>query len=602
MKEKSGSEDVIWDLTHLYEDTSDKNIENDIAVIKNKVALFSTKYRGKLKNISSDEFLDAITEYEEIYQKTTRLASFAYLNFATQSNNAEASAFLQRFQEISSQFEKDLVFFDLEWASLEDRIAQPILDNPVIHKYRHYLQKLRKYRPHHLEEIEEKLLAEISPTGIGSWIKLFEKVLSRIKFGRESRTQEEVLSDLYSPDRQIRIKAAEDFTEGLSSQLHILNHIFNTILADKMITDRLRKYPEWISSMNLDNEIDEKVVAALVDAVKSRYDIPQRYYRLKKRLLGLDELFDYDRYAPLPISSEKMIPWNEGKRIVLSAYNDFSPDMADVARKFFEGRWIHAPVIQDKRGGAFSDPCTPDVHPYVMVNYSGNNRDVQTLAHELGHGVHQYLAGRKQGYLNSRTPLTMAETASVFGEMLVFRSLLDRAEGREEKLSLLCNKLEEIFATVFRQIAMNRFEDAVHNERRSTGELSSGLFGEIWIGTQKELFRDSITLTGNYNIWWSYISHFLEAPGYVYAYAFGELLVLSLYKRFAEEGESFAPRYLNLLASGGKDAPAKLLEDFGIKLNDPGFWQEGLEIIDEMLKQAEGYSSGTDGAAGSIGK
>ncbi|MCX9076218.1 MAG: hypothetical protein OIN88_16480 [Candidatus Methanoperedens sp.] len=345
MKEKSGSEDVIWDLTHLYEDTSDKNIENDIAVIKNKVALFSTKYRGKLKNISSDEFLDAITEYEEIYQKTTRLASFAYLNFATQSNNAEASAFLQRFQEISSQFEKDLVFFDLEWASLEDRIAQPILDNPVIHKYRHYLQKLRKYRPHHLEEIEEKLLAEISPTGIGSWIKLFEKVLSRIKFGRESRTQEEVLSDLYSPDRQIRIKAAEDFTEGLSSQLHILNHIFNTILADKMITDRLRKYPEWISSMNLDNEIDEKVVAALVDAVKSRYDIPQRYYRLKKRLLGLDELFDYDRYAPLPISSDKMIPWNEGKRIVLSAYNDFSPDMADVAKKFFEGRWIHAPVI-----------------------------------------------------------------------------------------------------------------------------------------------------------------------------------------------------------------------------------------------------------------
>jgi oligoendopeptidase F len=282
-----------------------------------------------------------------------------------------------------------------------------------------------------------------------------------------------------------------------------------------------------------------------------------------------------------------MIPWNESKDIVLSAFNDFSPKMKDIAQKFFDGRWIHAPVMHGKRGGAFSDACTPDVHPYIMVNYTGTNRNVQTLAHELGHGVHQYLAGRQQGYFNSKTPLIMAETASVFGEMIVFKTLIDRAQSKDEKLSLLCNKLEEMFATVFRQTAMNRFEDAIHTERRSTGELSPERFGKLWIDTQKEIFGDSITLTENYKIWWSYIPHFLEAPGYVYAYAFGELLVLSLYKRFMENGEDFIPKYLNLLDSGGKDTPTKLLEDFGIRLDDPNFWKEGLEIMDDMLKETE---------------
>jgi oligoendopeptidase F len=354
-----------------------------------------------------------------------------------------------------------------------------------------------------------------------------------------------------------------------------------------MIMDRLRRFPDWVSSMNLDNEIDERIVTALVEAVKNRYDIPRRYYRLKKELLGYDELFDYDRYGPLPFSPEKKITWDKGKEMVLNAYKDFSPQMKDIALKFFDGRWIHAPIMQGKRGGAFSDPVTPDVHPYVMINYSGINRDVQTLAHELGHGVHQYLAGGKQGYFNSRTPLIMAETASVFGEMLVFRSQLGMAEGKDEKLSLLCNKLEEIFATVFRQIAMNRFEDAIHRERRSIGDLSPDRFGELWIDTQKEMFGDSVTLTEDYSIWWSYVTHFLEAPGYVYAYAFGELLVLSLYKMFMEEGKSFVPRYLNLLASGGNGSPAQLLADFGVLLDDPGFWNEGLDIIDKMLKEAE---------------
>jgi oligoendopeptidase F len=584
MKQNLGSEEITWDLTHLYRGTNDQNIDSDIESIKNRIGVFSTEYRGSLGSTSPEELNRAVVEMEEIEQSSRRLTSYAYLNFATQSKNPEAGAFLQKLKEITSQFNKEMVFFELEFASLEDEKAIYLLEDPAVSKYRHYLTKLRKYRSHLLSEIEERLLTEIYPVGASRWNSLFDKVISQTKFG--GRVEEEVLSELYNPDRQVRIKAAKDLTEGLSSQLHILTHIFNTILADRMIKDRLRKYPDWISYMNLDNELDEKIVNSLVDAVKDRYDIPQRYYRLKRELLGYDELFDYDRYAPLPISSEKTIQWNESREIVLKAYNDFSPEMKEIAGKFFAGRWIHAPIVSGKIGGAFSDPCTTDVHPYVMLNYSGNKRDVQTLAHELGHGVHQYLAG-KQGYFNSQTPLVTSEIASVFGEMLVFRSLLEKADGRDEKLGLLTVKLEEIFATVFRQIAMNRFEDAVHRERRSIGELSPERLGKHWIDTQKEMFGNSVTLTENYSVWWSYIPHFLQAPGYVYAYAFAELLVLSLYKIFMEEGDSFIPKYLNLLASGGKDSPSKLLEEFSISLDDPHFWYEGLEIIDEMLKQVE---------------
>ncbi|VVB90697.1 Peptidase family M3 [uncultured archaeon] len=584
MIQELGNEEVTWDLTHLYRDMNDPDINRDIETIKNKIRLFSKEYRGKLGGITPHGLNKAITDIENIAQSAKRLTSFAYLNFSTRTGDPEAGAFLQKQEEIASQFGKEMVFFDLEWASIEDEKANSLLEDPVMSKYRHYLTQLRKYRPHLLSETEEKLLQEISPVGAGSWNRLFEKVISQARFG--GRVEEEVLAELYYPDRQVRIKAAKDVTEGLTSQQHILTHIFNTILADRMIKDRLRKFPDWVSYMNLDNEIDEKTVNALVDAVKSRYDIPQRYYRKKRELLGYDELFDYDRYAPLPQSSEKKKSWHEGREIVLDAYNAFSPEMKNIALKFFEGRWIHAPIMPGKIGGAFSHPTTPDVHPYIMLNYSGNRRDVQTLAHELGHGIHQYLSG-SQGYFNSQTPLVTSEVASVFGEMLVFRSLLDKIVGRNEKLNLLSVKLEEIFATVFRQIAMNRFEDAVHRERRSLGELSPERFGKHWIDTQKEMFGNSLTLTEDYSVWWSYIPHFLQAPGYVYSYAFAELLVLSLYKMFTEEGDSFIPKYLDLLSSGGRESPPRLLEEFGISLDDPGFWYEGLDIIDDMLKQME---------------
>jgi oligoendopeptidase F len=362
--------------------------------------------------------------------------------------------------------------------------------------------------------------------------------------------------------------------------------VFNTLAAEKMIDDRLRRYPAWDSAINLANELDNPTVETLVAAVVSRYDIVHRYYRLKKRLLGYGELFDYDRYAPVPGGVEESIPWEQCRQIVLDAFAGFAPEMARVAERFFNEHWIHAPILQGKRGGAFAHPCVPEVHPYILVNYTGNMRDVATVAHELGHGVHQYLAA-EQGFYNSDTPLVLAETASVFAELLVFKAQVRLMTSPEARRSFICQKLESIFATVFRQVAMNRFEAAMHNGRRQQGELSAEQLADLWLTTQKPMFGDTVTLRDDYGIWWAYISHFLGTPGYVYSYAFGELLVLALYARYLEEGEGFVERYLHLLRAGGSGSPAELLRPFGIDLNDPAFWRAGLALIDQMVAESE---------------
>jgi oligoendopeptidase F len=365
-----------------------------------------------------------------------------------------------------------------------------------------------------------------------------------------------------------------------------LTHIFNTVLLDKSIDDRLRGYPHWLRSRNLGNEADDEMVSALVNAVSSKYDVVQRYYRLKREILGLDELFDYDRYAPVAEQTLKEISWDEAKRIVLDSYEAFSPEMASIASRFFDENWIHASVLPGKRSGAFAHPVAPSSHPYVLLNFTGNRRDVMTLAHELGHGVHQYLAG-EQGLFNSDTPLTTAESASVFGEMLVFRNLLKNSSSSVERLGLLCSKIEDVFATVFRQVAMHRFEDAVHNARRTRGELDRDFICSAWMETQTEMFGDSVRLLEHYRTWWSYIPHFIHSPGYVYAYAFGELLVMALYKRYMHEGPDFVPRYIEFLKAGGKAEPKELLRPFGVDLADGGFWSGGIEIIEDLLTEAE---------------
>ncbi len=581
-----GTEKVLWDLGDLYQGPDDPGIHDDMERCKKSALDIAGRYSGKIAELTAEELFAAVSEYEDFTVITGKLSAFAQLYFSTRVNDPKAGAFLQRVNEFSSMVNKDVVFFDIEWANVPDKKADDLLANPILEHYRHYLQAARRYKPHLLSRTEEQLIIEISPAGRSSWISLFEKVLAAQRFGKKARTQEEVLTDLYSPDRRVRKNSAKELTEGLRSQLTVLTHTFNTVLCDKMINDRLRRYRNWASSINLANELDDDTVDSLIASAHYRYDIVQRYYGLKRRLLGLEKLFDYDRYAPLPYLPQRVVDWEKGKEKVLDAFEKFSPKMASIANLFFERRWIHAPIMPGKTGGAFAHPVVPQVHPYVLVNYTGNLRDIETVAHELGHGVHQIMAGR-QGYLNSHIPLVLAETASVFCEMLVFKDLMKDLERPEEKLWLAAAKIESVFATVFRQVAMNRFENEVHNRRRSKGELSPDEFSGLWLKSQEEMFGSSVTLTDDYGVWWSYIGHFIHTPGYVYAYAFGELLVLSLYSMYEKGKTDFVPLYLELLAAGGNDTPYALLEPFGIDLHDPDFWHQGLNVIDDMVNEIE---------------
>ncbi len=581
-----GTTDVKWNLADLYNGYDDPQIEKDIAFCKNEAAAINVQYADRVKMLEAEELHGLVARLESLETRIGRLFTFAFLNFATNTGDQQVGAFLQRMREIGSSIGKNTVFFELEWNKISGEAAEKILQNKVLSHYRHYLENMRKYAEHQLSQTEEKLLLEWTPVGRGSWTTLFEKIMGHMQFGEKKRSEEEVLADLYKPDREVRKQAALDLTAGLQSQLHILTHVFNTLLADKMINDRVRQYPGWISSMNLGNELETKTVDVLINAVTARYDIPQRYYKVKQKMLAIDELLDYDRYAPVPHLPDTMITWPEGRTIVLEAFAKFSPRMAETAAYFFDKKWIHAPLEEGKRGGAFAHPCVPEVHPYVLVNYTGNLRDVSTVAHELGHGVHQYLAAEK-GYYNSNTTLVLSETASVFAELLVFNSQLELLAREEERKAFVCQKLESIFATVFRQISMNRFEDKVHNARRNQGELKTDEVTTMWLETQRAMFGDSVTLSENYGIWWSYIPHFLHSPGYVYSYAFGELLVLALYALYKKEGKSFVPKYLELLAAGGSQTPYTLLKPFGVDLDDPKFWDAGLQMIDDMLQLVE---------------
>jgi len=578
--------EILWKLTDLYPAPDSSELAKDLATCEKKAADLRQKYENRVAGLTGPELLQLITSLEELETCQGRIATYAYLNFATQTKDAGAGSLLQKVREFNSRVSQETVFFELEWNLVEEKIAAKLCSDKKLGNYRHYLESLRRYAPHQLSKIEETLLLERAPVGRSSWNNLFDKVMGHLQFGKSRRTEEEVLTDLYAADRRVRRRAAAELTTGLTSQLHILTHIFNTILADKMIDDRLRHYPGWVSSMNLYNELNDNTVAVLVQAVTDRYDIVQRYYRLKKKLLKLPVLTDYDRYAPLPHLPEKAIPWPEAQALVLKAFHEFSPEMGRIAERFFREEWIHAPIQDGKRGGAFAHPCVPQVHPYVMVNYTGTVRDVSTVAHELGHGVHQFLAARN-GYFNSDTTLVLAETASVFAELLLFKSQLGLLDDPRERRAFTCQKLESIFATVFRQVAMNRFEDLIHNGRRDSGELSPETLSSHWLKSQRAMFGDSVQLREEYGIWWSYIPHFLSTPGYVYSYAFGELLVLALYHRYSQDPSGFVPKYLELLASGGKASPYELLKPFTIDLNDPEFWQGGLKTIEEMLAGVE---------------
>ncbi|MGJ3239284.1 MAG: M3 family oligoendopeptidase [Anaerolineae bacterium] len=585
----TGAENVVWDLSVYYDSPDDPRIDDDLATIEAGVDQFVMDYRGKVGELVAEELAEAYARLEGLYDDFGRITTYASLNFSVYSTDPKWGAFIQKVQERSSSISQRLVFLELEWNALDDDHVQALLAEPVLRDYAYHLEVERLNKPYQLSESEEKLLIEKSLTGNSAWNRFFNQVMGSLtaRFNDEDLPFQQVLSKISgSADREERRQAADAITEALHSKSMELTYIFNVLAADKASDDRLRGYPSWITSRNLSNKASDETVNALIDAVTSHYNIVADHYHVKKALLGYDELYDYDRYAPLTLKeSESFYTWDDARRMVLDAYSDFHPRMGEIASKFFDEQWIHAPVVQGKRGGAYASYGTKATHPWVFTNYTGTANDVMTLAHELGHGLHMYLAGEKQTLFSMYTPLTTAETASVFGEMIVFKDLMKKEQDKEIQLAMLTDKIDSTFATVFRQISMNRFEDAMHTARRTEGELSTERLNELWMQTQNDMFQGSVTMRDEYAQWWSYVPHFLGTPGYVYAYAFGELLVLALYNLYEQTGDSFIPKYIELLASGDSDYPENLLEKVGVDLKDPDFWNQGIDLIRQLVEQ-----------------
>jgi oligoendopeptidase F len=584
----TGAESIQWDLSDLYPGTSSTSFIDDKNKLESESVSFSAHYRGKVASLSANELSEALQRYELIQDIAGRLGSFAYLTWSTDTLKPENGKLLQEMTEFGSKVNQNLIFFGVEWLAVDDARAKVLIEDPSLTNWKHYLEVTRLFKDHTLEENQEQVISIKSVTGRNAWVRLFDETLSAATFELDGMilSEQEVLSKLHNPDRALRRRAAESLTEGLKKLSRPLTYIFNTLLVDKKLSDEMRKYPHWLASRNLSNEISDDSVQALVQTVQSRYDIAQRYYRLKARLLGLQgEMTDYDRYAPV-FRSDVTISWDDAQKMVTESYQGFDSRLGEIVQQFFDKKWIDAAVKTGKRSGAFSASTVPSVHPYILMNYDGRIRDVQTLAHELGHGVHQYLS-REQGILQADTPLTTAETASVFGEMLVFKKLYNSIDDPKEKLGMLVGKIDDTMATVYRQIAMNRFEDAAHIARRNEGELTNERLCELWRDTQTQLYGDSITLSPGYDYWWSYIPHFIHTPGYVYAYAFGELLVLSLYEVYLSAPAGFSDIYVEMLTKGGSDWPENILKPTGLDIKDSGFWKRGIAAIEKMLDEAE---------------
>ena len=504
----TGAEDIRWDLSDLYPSIDAPEIQADIETISARLTTFDRTYRGKVAGLTAHEMLAALQEYEAIQEMVARIVVFAQLTWTTDTINPESGKFLAKAQKQQVEFAQRLMFFQLEWRAAPEETAK-LADDPVLKKYEHYLKVTRLLAPYTLSEKQEHTITELSLSGVTGWNRYFTEVMSRAKYelDGQSLNQGQILKFLHSVDRDQRQRAADVFTNGLHGLAHTTTFVFNMLASHKRSIDKMRAYPSWVASRNLSNELDDADVDALVGAVTSRYDIVQRYYRLHKKLLGYDELYDYDRYAPV-MDEEWHVHWDDAREMALESFEKFNPRVATIATQFFDGHWIDAALAPNKRSGAFSSGTVPSAHPYILMNFTGTLRDVMTLAHELGHGVHQYVS-REQGYLQAGTPLTTAEMASTFCEMLVFDSVMAELDDPRVRLANRIGKISDTFATVFRQISMNRFEDAMHTACRTEGELSKDRLSELWMQTQQAMFGDSLTLRDEYSLWWSYVPHFL---------------------------------------------------------------------------------------------
>lgn len=534
--------------------------------------------------------LELVEEIAAIRELLGRAESWSELGYLMAMDDEALAAEVQRSREGATAVENRLLFFALEWAATDDAHADDLLADPALAGHANYLATVRAMRPYQLAEGEEAVLARKRVTGATAWAQLFNDLLNGVQptIGGSEVTFEAAISSLYHPDRTVRSEAATAITAALQPGLRTRAQILNTLLADKAVDDELRGFPTWVSSRNLENQASDDSVQALVDAVVGRYDLPQRWYALKARILGYPLAY-YDRMASVlqvRPGEERVYSFTESRDLVLDTYRAFSPQLADVAGQFFDRGWIDAGTRPGKTHGAFCAYTVPSHHPYVMLNWTGEQGDVLVMAHELGHGVHGALA-QQQSVLSQFTPLTLAETASVFGEQLTFDALMAQSTTPNERLNLLASSIEGAILTVFRQVAMNRFEEAIHTERRDVGALSVDRFGELWLATQADMFGDSVELSDDYASWWSYITHFTNAPGYVYAYAYGQLLAMSVFQRSRQQGSDFTSRYLHMLSAGGSLPPHELGMIVGCDLADPNFWDAGLALIDAQIDAAE---------------
>ncbi len=586
-----------WNLADLYPAIDSPELKSDLAKAENESISFEMRFKGKLESLSAGadagkQLAAAVVAFEKLEELLGRLVSYAGLLHAGDTADPVRAKFYGDIQEKITAASAHLLFFPLELNRIEDDVLERAMNEPELGRYRPWLEDVRKEKPYQLEDRVEQLFHEKSVTGRGAWNRLFDETVASLRFvvDGEELAIEPALNLMQNPDGAKRKAAAEALATTFKANLRLFTHITNTLAKDKEISDRWRGFADVAASRHLANRVEPEVVEALVEAVRAAYPrLSHRYYRLKAKWFGRETLDHWDRNAPLPDVPTREFQFPEARATVLGAYGLFAPEMANIARRFFDERWIDAAVRPGKAPGAFAHPTVPSVHPYVLLNYQGKVRDVMTLAHELGHGVHQVLAA-PHGALMAPTPLTLAETASVFGEMLTFRALLDETTDPKERKAMLAAKVEDMINTVVRQIAFYSFERRLHLERRN-GELTSDQIGEMWLEVQKESLGPAITLHPGYETYWSYIPHFVHSPFYVYAYAFGDCLVNSLYALYEDAADGFQEKYFDLLRAGGTKHHSELLAPFGLDASEPAFWQKGLAVIERLIAELEGLEN-----------
>jgi oligoendopeptidase F len=578
-----------WNLADLYPSPSSAKFAGDLKRGETEAKAFAERYRGKLAGLTGDELGAAIKSYDGLSDLLGRVGSYAQLYYVGDTSDPQRAKFYGDVNAKLTDISTLLLFFDLELNRIDDAALEKLMSSAALAHYRPWIENLRMEKPYQLDDKLEELFLEKSQTAYSAWNRLFDETMTQLRFkvDGEKLTLEPALTLLLNADESKRKAAAEALAETFKKNLRLFGLLTNTLAKDKEISDRWRGFKDIADARHLSNRVEPEVVNALVEAVRTSYPkLSHRYYAMKAKWLGKDKLEHWDRNAPLPQEDTRSVPWDEAKATVLSAYRAFAPEMADIAGRFFDERWIDAPVRPGKAPGAFAHPTVPSAHPYVLLNYMGKTRDMMTLAHELGHGVHQVLAA-PQGTLMSSTPLTLAETASVFGEMLTFQALLKKITDPKKRKALLAQKVEDMLNTVVRQIAFYTFERKVHTVRKE-GELTPDQINDIWLDVQRESLGPAINLGPGYETFWCYIPHFIHSPFYVYAYAFGDCLVNSLYARYRESEKGFQEKYFAMLKAGGTKRHGELLKPFGLDASDPAFWQKGLSVIAGLIDELEG--------------